>query len=212
MTKLPHESWAVTSANGPQYRVSTRCSNPFCFDHADHAHHIWRRSFVIGDVTWVSLDFEEPPVIVQNTTGLCFQCHDFITRDVTAIKWEDGLFVWEQQGWASAPLDPQPVRLDAVDVSLTLDPHGEHDDAEVCPTCKRSKRKKTVLPPGEKRKRKSWTVKVPDDAENGADVLDELVAIVADNWNMQYESALGRYHVLVPVLYAVIQNDIQIGE
>lgn len=213
MTKLPHESWNVVGVDGPDYEVNKlRCANPFCERFPDHAHHLWRRSFIIGDVAWVELGFLDPPVTVQNKTGLCFACHDEVTQDVAAIEWQDGQFVWVQEGWAATPLDPQPGRLGVVDVNLTLDPHGDHGSDEVCPTCKRSRRKRVALPPGEKRKRKSWTVKVPDDAEDGADVLDTLVEEIADNWNMQYESATGRYHVLVPALYAVIQNNIQIGE
>jgi hypothetical protein len=52
-----------------------------------------------------------------------------------------------------------------------------------------------------RRRRKSWTVRVPaDELEQGADVLDSLVISLAPLVPNADASASGRYYVLVPAL------------
>lgn len=215
MTRLPHESWQVTSLPDEKpYKVGPHCANPYCTRYADHVHHLWRRSFSVGDVSWVRLDFMDPPLVVGNLTGLCHACHDQVTRDIVDISWSISAraFFWNDADYTAA-LNPQPPRRGVTVDSPAADPPGDHGGTEVCPTCKRPKRKRVELPPGEKRRRKSWTVKVPDDNEDGAEVLDTLVDEIAERWGMdEFTSQLRRYHVLVPALVGVINNNISIEE
>lgn len=78
--------------------------------------------------------------------------------------------------------------------------HATPEEEEVCPTCGHHKRKavdRSVLKPGKLRPTKEWTILVPEDAEIGADLLDDWVEDFAIVFGMDhYTSRLKRYHVL----------------
>lgn len=217
MTKLPHESWQVKGVDGPKYRVGPGCAVPGCTKFADHAHHLWRRSFLTGDFKWVELWDGR---IFQNLTGICHVHHELVTVNEADLRFEEGLdfgpFTWVSLD-TFGPLSPQPLTLEAFSeaMQLTLDgrevPHthvvGGHDhDAETCPTCGRKKKPKDELPAGEKRNRATWSVSVPrDERENGADVLDTLEMECAKLLGRE-EHAGRRYFVLAETLAFFLQN------
>jgi hypothetical protein len=58
---------------------------------------------------------------------------------------------------------------------------------------------------GDGRRRKTWRVLVPDDAENGAEILDELVEDVGLTIGVDPVSS-GRYYILLPVLVHACQS------
>lgn len=206
MTLPAVDSWTVKGLKGlPEYKVGPRCSNPTCSRIAEHGHHIVRRSALGGDYAWIELD----EVVIANKTGLCADCHDDITGLVgghkAAIRWEEkGRAFWwcllgepDDLGNPSyhpvGLLAPQPPTLE----SLAERPGAI--ESEHCPMCGQIKRRRRVGEP--RRRRKTWIVKVPAEAEeDGAEVLDTLVenlALIIPNADA---GLAGRYYVLVHAL------------
>ena len=229
MTLLPHPNQSVRGvklgAKVAPIRVGPKCANPDCTRWADHAHHIWRRSFLAGDFAWVEL---WDGTVIGNLTGLCFACHDDITVNRARIVLESGpgdwVFHWvDPNGVFRGPLRPQPPRPESAPspdtedlngaMQLTTDgrevAHTHVVDGEevVCPTCKRRKnpaRKKSDLPPGEKRKRARYVVMVPKDSqEDGFEVLETLVASAAEVIGRETQPA---YFTLVEALAFFLQH------
>lgn len=206
MTKLPAESWKVTGVTGPKYRVGPYCSVPDCHRFADHAHHIWRRSFIGGDYRWVKLWDD---TIVANLTGLCVQHHQEVTENFAVIKYmDDGVFYWAEEYRDEyevvGELDPQP----GVQPEPSIPDHDEEDDT--CPTCgHKARRRVQELPPGPRRPRKSWSVRVPADSlEDGAQILDELEQEVAEAFGIDHYSNVAnrRYFSIVQSFALILQN------
>jgi len=93
-----------------------------------------------------------------------------------------------------------------------LDRHYPHDPV-LCARCRREV--KTVEPtpdadPLPARRKTTWTLVVPDDAERGADVLDTLVDALADDFGFtDATSRLRRYHACVIALSFTTMNRAQ---
>jgi hypothetical protein len=212
VTLSPWDGPRVRGVDGPAYKVSTRCSNPGCNRFAEHVHHIFRRSDQrLGKACdWVEIK----GAVYQNKTGVCPRCHDDLTGSIgghkAAIRIEGDDYDWTwmwcvaQQtltGYsfrALAPIEPQPLTPEAFAVA-------ERDslpEPEVCPTCGHVKRAR-LTPAG--RARKTWTVLVPDDDEDGAAVLDTLVDDLALILGVE-PNRTGRYFVIVPALYHAHQD------
>jgi len=204
----------VRGVEGPKYKVGPRCSNPNCNRFAEHAHHIVSRSFLRKQPQdWVEIE----QTIWQNKTGLCVPCHEGVTGRIggytDAIRLVGDSWHWayvhetlknEVEYQLAGLLDPQPLTPDQLAARAT-GPHSEESDA--CPFCGHSRRRRSHRSPsGERRRRKTWTVKVPDEAEeDGADVLDTLVDDLAPLLGYGADSG-ARYYVLVPTLYYAQQN------
>lgn len=163
-----------------------------------------------GDYAWVEL---WDGTVVGNLCGLCWRHHEDVTVNKSQILWIDdpGIFVWtdnisDQLTNILDRLSPQPPKWG------TVTSHGGHETpVDLCPECNRPKRKPIEHEPGEKRRKKTWTVKVPDDKEDGALVLDILVEEVAAQFGIDhYTSALKRYYVIQPALTYIMQNKITI--
>jgi hypothetical protein len=211
MTLLPADDFGIRGHPGKEYAVYRYCAAPGCDERSVHAHHLWPRSFLRGQpYSWVQLP---DGTVIGNRIGLCLRHHEMVTGEIggyrARIAFSGGVFWWEERvtvrsydhaskdfvttvdDWRRVGLlDPQPP-------GLIEEPKPE---PEVCPTCGHSKRKRTdpVEPP---RAKKTWTVLVPDDAENGAEVLDTLVDDLAVPLGMSdYQTRLRRYFVLAWVL------------
>jgi hypothetical protein len=183
---------------------------------------MWPRSFLRNQPQdWVQLP---DGTIVGNRSGLCFQHHDDCSSPIgghkARIVFSGGVFYWEERipstpniaGYETnveanvwhrvGPLDPQPPGAQGHTIIPTTP-----EIQEICPTCGHSKRKKTTIPPGEARKTTEWTLKVPADAEIGADVLDGWADDLAIILGFEDESSrLRRYHAVATGLAWVIQN------
>jgi hypothetical protein len=180
--------YLVKAVEGPKYKVGPRCAAPTCSRIAEHAHHIFRRSAIGGDHAWVSVD----GVVVGNLTGLCVQCHNQVTGRIggheAAIRFnvDTEVFHWawvetranQVEYVLAAALDPQPPTPETLSERAAGQ---EVHESENCPTCgqARQRRRPTVSVPVGRRRRKSWNVSVPDDEEDGADLLDAYVDDVA---------------------------------
>jgi hypothetical protein len=211
----------VEGVVGKPYKVGPRCSAPNCDREAAHGHHIWSRSASgkKGGYYWVKAPDGK---VLGNLTGLCWSCHAQVEGQERAghsrwIQYRDGIFVWgmvrptaEHPNYLTdfieiGPLDPQPPAPDLLDVSQP-DAESEPDRCAHCGQRKRRVGLPAGSTPGAPRRRKSWIVKVPDDHEDGADVLDTLVDDLAPLLGID-PTASGRYHVLIPVLVHAHQDE-----
>ena len=215
MTLSPYDGPQVRGVGGPEYKVGPICCNPNCKRYAEHAHHIFRRSDqrLGGAFDWVSI----MGYVVQNKVGVCAPCHDDLTGRIgghkAAIRMIGPDFDWIWTWCIVKPgsgadiavpvgeIQPQPLTPEALADSRATGPLGE---PETCPACGHVKRR--ARPAGlAGRAQATWTVKVPADAENGAEILDTLVDDLALLLGVE-PNQTGRYYVLVPCLYYAHQE------
>jgi len=210
MTLSPSETRQVRGVSGPAYQVGPRCSNPNCGKVAEHAHHIWRRSALGGPFDWVAvLEDQGGEWIVGNLTGLCPDCHDDITGKLGGHR---ARIVFDRSrgfSWAlvtpegeheTGPIVPQPPTPETLSRAL-----GHSPESESCPFCGQTPRRRAPRPSTSARRRKTWRVMVPDDAEDGAEILDTLVEDVGLTIGVDPVNS-GRYYILLPVLYHACQS------
>lgn len=210
MTLSPTNDYGVLGAEGEHYKPPKRCSAPLCEATEGDVHHLFRRS-KLGAQSWVR--FPEG-YVVGNLVRLCREHHDGVTGRVGGhrfwIRWDYDrrLYLWgevieSEPGFPEfgevGPLDPQPPTQESLDVPQ---PDTEPESVR-CPQC--GQRKRRAPKTAGARRRKSWLVKVPDDHEDGADVLDTLVDDLAPLLGLD-PTASARYHVLVPVLVYAQQD------
>lgn len=200
----PLEDRNVVGIEGRSYKVgSPRCANPSCRRWAEHAHHMWSRS-AMGNKSfnWIQLPDGR---VVANLVGLCPRCHGDLHdgRARIDLDTEALVFNWvDRVEQTVAPLDPQPPTPDVLD-ERQADNH-EHGAGEVCPTCGQTRRRSAPpLKPGERRRRKTWTIKVPDEAqEDGADALDSLLDDLAPYLGYEADAGARYYVVMASLVYA----------
>jgi len=198
VTLAPTTEVGVRGEPGKAYELSERCSAPGCFLPSAHGHHLFPRSYLRGQpYEWVRLP---DGTVVGNRTGLCVMHHNAVTGEVGGhkawIQFDQGIFWWLGRAssgeWVKiGALDPQPPGVEP----------GAGDTARVtpapdqaCPTCGHSRKARTPAP---RRKSKTWTIDVPDDAEVGAELFDEWVDDFAVLLGFEDErSRLRRYHAL----------------
>jgi len=216
VTLPPWHGPQVRGVPGPDYKVGPYCCNPGCHRIAEHAHHIFRRTDprLGGAFNWVEIK----GAAYQNLTGVCARCHDDLTGRVgghkTAIKimGDDYEWTWfwcvvQHTGddldttitQPLAPIEPQPLTPEALALSRVPDP----SELEPCPTCGHVKRARPLS--GRGRARKSWTIKVPDDAEDGAEILDTLVDDMGMILGIE-PTQVGRYYIVLPCVYYAHQE------
>lgn len=215
MTLLASSDFGIRGWEGKPYDVGETCAHPKCGRRSAHVHHIWPRSFLRNQPqSWVRF---ADGTILGNLAGLCVEHHGNLTGELGGYKsrlaWIAGRMVWSDrpakpliaddelfEEWELVGmLDPQPPFL-GVRAPVAEQAH-VHEDGVVCPVCGHHKQTQQPGPKLPRRKTKQWTVTVPDDAELGADILDEMIddfaiPLGADEWS----SRLKRYHVLVAVL------------
>lgn len=209
MTLPPLDTFDVRPVEGPKYKVGNRCASPMCNRFSDHAHHLFRRSRH-GNADWVELP---DGVVVGNRVPLCARCHELITGvpgagHVHAIRWHEGQYWWANvtsqnmvlQYHLVAPLSWQPPRPGEEAV----------EQINACPTCGK---RRHARKPKTARKRKTWTVQVPADDEDGAQVMDDLVEALVPVFNIDPDGgAMTRYHTLARALAFTLVNRESIPE
>lgn len=212
MTLLPHENRAVTGLAGaafPEYKVGPVCCNPGCSRYADHAHHLWRRSALGGPYAWVEL---WDHTIVGNLVPLCWRCHQLVTEGKVWMRYEekDKVVVWDDNTqkyppriFPALPVHGAPLVSDHTTRVLLEGPAA----GRICPGChrviprKREEGEELEAP----RRRKTWTISVPDDGEDGALVLDELTSLCRDLFHHSEDKNV-RYFTVVQALALVVQH------
>jgi hypothetical protein len=214
ITLAPLVSPGIRGVEGKPAQLDRWCVAPACISLAQQRHHLWPKSYLRGQpYEWVQV-FDQ---VIPNSVGLCVRHHNEVTGlvggHVAHIRWNKdlGLFEWwekdaeflQEEVWVGrGPLKGQgfvPPEPEAA--------RARRSEA-LCPTCGKPKARHSKPLP--KRKAKSWKLLVPDDAEVGADVLDTYIENLAALMGLNRESPrLLRYHVLVPVLEWVSQQQAQ---
>lgn len=219
MTLLPSEDWQVQVVQElPPYKVGPHCCVPGCISFADHAHHLWRRSFLgITPCNYVKIG----GVVVGNLVGLCTRHHEDVTGKVGGhkawIRWEpeQKMFIWcaVSNDWESGTATPVPVgpltQQPPQHVSLEPVAALPIPEPERCQACGQVKRRPTKpSEPSAMRQRGSWTIKVPEDErEKGADVLDELCEQVLEALGRHHHtSSIARYWAVVESFVFLLQH------
>jgi hypothetical protein len=208
VTFLPLESWLVKARSDLKpYRVPARCAHPDCELMDVQAHHLWRRSFIGGDIRWVELPDGR---VVGNLVPLCWTHHKLITENQASIVLCGDTFVWafrvNGEDHLHAPLTYQPPVGGGLETASDRK-DSEEPTADRCETCGHVKRRhKVELPPGERRPRASWTIAVPKDhREDGAYVLDSLLEEAAKILERD-EHTSWRYYTAVEALAMFVQH------
>lgn len=210
MTLLPHPNRDVLGRRGelyPDYKCASVCSVPGCSRFSDHAHHIWRRSFLSGPYAWVLLWND---VEMGNLTGLCWKHHEEVTKGETMIKlMRDGTLHWfakvDNIAGDCGELFPQPPRRGTCPAAAEDNEPVGPAHAETCPTCKRTI-KKTEGKREPARNRARWSIHVPqDERENGADVLDTLLEECGKLFGHDIDKKM-RYFTAAQALALVVQH------
>lgn len=208
MTRLPMESRDVEALRGdewPEYQLNVVCAAPGCDQTTLERHHVWRKSFVGGDVWWVKLSDGS---VTGNCIGLCNEHHGQLTRNEAHIAYERGTygkvgFAWTDLFASTQWMQWQPPKQADLDLGIghvLVEGH----NANECPTCHRAlPRPKLDTPQEEKRIRRTWSITVPkDNLENGADILDTLLEEIREEMGKRGMSygAEAKYFVLSTAL------------
>lgn len=163
----PIDNRNVHSVASERYPLNKKCSHPECNEPAVDPHHAFPRSLIKGDSWFVQIDLADGEyIVIPHVTGACRAHHDDYEARRLWLRWnveDDGLWtVWYtndgkdgNHGSAAAwgevgPLNPQPGSVEG-------------------------KPKRPRFKGEARRKRKTISIRVPDDSENGADLWDELV-------------------------------------
>jgi len=209
VTLIPSEAWNVAGVEGDKYTVGPYCDAPGCKRPVDHKHHLWRRSFLGGDFWWVRVPTSRGTTVIRNVIGLCYHHHEDVTGGPGGHRaWIKWIPEREEFDWLESVDYGHWQKIGRLILPVAVEETAPAEEPERCPTCGRVKRHDHEHhEPGPKRTRKTWTVKVPDEAEDGAAILDEMVEILAESIGAEeWTSALKRYHVLLPALVWVMQN------
>jgi hypothetical protein len=165
---------------------------------AQERHHLWRRSQIAGAYDWV----EVAGMRVRNVVDLCREHHRMITENKAWIEYDEEWrgFWWyfrvRGDNWAQAG----PLQFVV-------------DDKTYCPSCgQRRSRPVAAEKPPSKRKAKSLTITVPDDAEDGAAVFDTLAEALCDELGYTGKKGLQRYHACLAAMHFALVNKNQFLE
>jgi hypothetical protein len=209
VTLTPSSDFGIRGEPGKAYDVNPVCAAPGCRERSVHGHHLWARSHLRGQPQdWVKLP---DGTILGNRTGLCLVHHNAVTGGPgghqARVVFKQGLFWWEvkttSDTWGGTGLlDPQPPGVTA-EATTPAASRAVAPAESACPTCGHV-RKREHQP---RRKSKTWTLEVPDDAEHGAEILDEWADSIAWLLGFQDErSRLRRYHAIATALFWVMQS------
>jgi hypothetical protein len=208
----------IRGVEGKAHPVNPICVVPGCISKSQQAHHLWARSYLRGQPTeWVRLPSGR---VVSNTVGLCLRHHAAVTGGVgghqAMVRLEtDDSFLWLERvegDWHNMGLlTPQPYSETPIEPRQTeaaiMETQHEHlAPGETCEHCGYTRPK--TRQPGPRRPVKTWAALVPDDAEIGADVLDEWIEqfAVVLGFGDDVQQRLVRYHTLVAVLAWAMQH------
>jgi hypothetical protein len=206
----------VRGVEGDRYPLPERCAAPNCTSGYVERHHLVRKSSLRKQpFEWIKLP---SGVVMGNSVPLCPNHHRMVTDNEWWLRIETTKVrpsvIWcaVQYDLANktSPLPVEPITWQPpVNFGDGFSSLIEKEQEEKCPTCGKPKHaKRSELPPGEKRKRASWVVTVPDDErENGADVLDSLAEGVMEAFGRgAHTSTIARYFACVEAFAFVIQN------
>lgn len=149
----------------PEYEWRGTCRMPGCQEPATDPHHIVLRSQ--GGRYWITID----GIPVPNVAGICRRHHDMIHHGGVGIVWGDRLGMWVRSDTTR--------RLKPLYTRDTTHAHPGH-----CPTCGRT----WPMPRPwkiERRRKKQIQLKVPNDHENGEEIVTSLLEMAAEKLKKQ---------------------------
>jgi len=214
----------IRGVEGKARPVEATCAAPGCISLSQQGHHLWSRAYLRGQpYDWVRLPSGR---VISNVIGLCMRHHNMVTGGVgghqAMIRLEpDETFIWltpdtgdinqpvwvhegllHPQPWSETPIDTEPARA----TRSAAHAHPDLAPGETCPSCHYTR--PLPRPAGPKRKTKTYSMLVPDDAEIGADVLDEWVSQLAATLGFgdDVSQRLVRYHTIVAALAWTMQH------
>jgi hypothetical protein len=198
----PIENRRVRGVASERYPLNKRCSQPECSEPAVDGHLCFPRSTIGNDSWFVAIEYEKEwealgesgvglmTETLPHVTGLCRAHHDDVEQHRAWIKLYDETFLWYDRvadsemgdDWFElGPLNPQPGSQEG-----------------------KPKRKKFR---GEaRRKRKTISLRVPDDAgEDGAGLLTDAIEQLEER--ISGEKARPPYYTLLDALsYALLNS------
>jgi len=179
MTRLPTELRDVHGIEGPDYTLNVVCAAPGCPQRAEERHHLWRRSEIGGDFSWVVSE-AWGSVPLANLVGLCRDHHAQITINAARISYDPAAreFTWITILGGEHPLEWTPPLPEDFEAPVEASGNGEvAQEITICPSCKRPlPHPRHDGPMEQKRPRRTWSLTVPrDERENGAQMLDDLL-------------------------------------
>lgn len=215
MTALkPLEIRTVYAIASERYPLNKKCAHPECGEAAVDPHHIFPRSEIGGDSWFVSIIATQSELatmpkwargltfvtlsggqdagnaVIPHVTGLCRAHHDAVEEHDAWIKLEEGVFNWydraekgfgglppEEINWKLlGPLNPQPGSVEG-------------------------KPKRRRFKGEERRKRRTISLRVPDDAgEDGAALLDEQIEALEAKINPDDDKRRPIYYTIMDAL------------
>jgi len=163
-----------TNMGPPRYELNKRCAHPECHEPVGGKHHCFPKSQLKGDFWWVALlDFGGTAVVIPNVVGLCGSGttghHGDIEGHRSWIRYEDGVYNWYDRVSDAEELYELGMKPDerAWELIGALNPQPGQIEGK-------PKRKKKT---GEaRRKRRTISLRVPKDTEDGGALWDELFA------------------------------------
>jgi hypothetical protein len=188
---------AVEPAAGPFYAWRGPCRVPACELAATDGHHVVPRGRLGGPALWIAVD----GVVAPNVAGVCRFHHELVTERPELIRWDGERWRWEPSGEPLRPLAGAEAAA----------------GTRCCPAC--GQRLPRPNPYGDRRARlaagkapraprRRWSIAVPAEAaEDGTEVLDTLVAEVAELMGMpEPDAGSARYYALAAALAAAVQG------
>lgn len=167
------------------------CGHPDCADATVDAHHIWPRSLIANDSWFVEITGDDgQKTVFPNIIGLCREHHDDVEQHRAWIRLEDGVFNWfvrdsdGQPEWVLVGhLVPQPGQVAQV---------------------RKARRKAGAT---DARRSRFVRYRVPDDAEDGAVVLDDLIVAFREEWTEElgWTDTVPPYYVIVAAFVKALQ-------
>lgn len=189
------------------------CGHPDCGDPTCDPHHIWPRSLITNDSWFVEITDDDGKTVLPNIIGLCRPHHDDVEQHRSWIRLEDGVFNWYD-------------RVDANDVPGAVNPQPDVYEAPegwqvgsgswwqlVGPLVPQPGQVGQVKKPRKKagatdaRKSRFVRYRVPDDAENGAEILKELIQVGRDEWadDLGWTETVPPYYVICAAFVKALQ-------
>lgn len=228
MTALkPIENRRVRGVASERYPLNKKCAHPECSEPAVDPHHAFPRSEIGNDSWFVEIvadiygendglsdiidgtimresetNIRDVVAVIPHVTGLCRVHHDAVEEHRAWIKLEDGVWNW----YDLAPTPPEEAERWSQET-------GEHPDAYPVDTWEllgplnpqpgsvEGKSKRRRFKGEARRKRRTISLRVPDDAgEDGAALLDEQIEALEAKINPDDDKRRPIYYTIMDAL------------
>lgn len=183
----------------PPYSWRGVCRIPDCRKPATDPHHCIPRGRTGGPLRYILLDGQ----LVPNLVGICARHHHRLTIGESLLLWRDGRW------WYQSPERATQASLLPISNEGAIRATG----ARYCPVCGRPPvARDPYTHTGPRRQRRPVTIRVPDDAEDGAAILESLTEQVGERIGLHDPaSPTASYYALTAALSAVLIDSSQLA-